>query len=91
MNKLLCGAAKGDITPNEKLFPMPLLGPLKINTINDRIHARVLAFQYDDRKSLLIALDMTLVPHSDDLLTLISDEFGIERKNIHAYARSNAD
>lgn len=82
MNKLLCGAAKGDITPNEKLFPMPLLGPLKINTINDRIHARVLAFQYDDRKSLLIALDMTLVPHSDDLLTFISDEFGIERKNI---------
>ena len=82
MEKLLCGAAKGDITPADKLFPMPLLGPLKINKINDRIYARAIAFRYGDKKSLLIALEMTLVPHADDLLAFLSAEFGVERKNI---------
>ena len=79
---MFCGAAKGDITPKDNLFPMPLFGALKINHINDRIYARALAFDNGEEKAVIISLDMTIVPFSSKTISFIAKECGLKEENI---------
>lgn len=82
MKPILCGTGKADITPEEKLLPMPLLGPLKFMHINDHIFVRSLSFQSGDEKCLIISLELTLVPYAEELINEISEKFHLARENV---------
>lgn len=82
MEKLLCGAAKADITPDESMLPMPLLGPLKFTHINDHVFVRALAFACGKERCLLLSFDLTVVPYPDILLSALSEELSLGKANI---------
>ena len=71
-NLFSAGAAKGDITPDESLLPLPFFGPIKINRIDSRLHVRALALCDGERKSLLITVDLTMILFMEELLTSIA-------------------
>lgn len=81
-NLLSAGAAKGDITPEENLLPLPFFGPIKINRIDSRLHVRALALGDGERKSLLITIDLTMILFMEELLKKISEETGIPKEYI---------
>ena len=86
MEKLLCGAAKADITPSESMLPMPLLGPLKFTHINDHIFVRALAFACGKERCLLLAFDLTIVPYAKVLLPALSEKLSLPQENIFVCA-----
>ena len=86
MEKLLCGAAKADITPSESMLPMPLLGPLKFTHINDHIFVRALAFACGNERCLLLAFDLTIVPYAKVLLPALSEKLSLPQENIFVCA-----
>lgn len=85
-NLFSAGAAKGDITPEENLFPLPFFGPIKINRIDSRLHVRALALGDGERKSLLITVDLTMILFMEELLKNISEETGIPKEYIFVAA-----
>lgn len=86
MERLLCGAAKADITPEESMLPMPLLGPLKFTHINDRVFVRALAFACGNERCLLLALDLTIVPYADILLPALCEKLSLPQENVFVCA-----
>ena len=81
-NLFSAGAAKGDITPDESLLPLPFFGPIKINRVDSRLHVRALALCDGERKSLLVTVDLTMILFMEELLKKISAETGIPKEYI---------
>ena len=71
------GAAKGNITPEKELFPMPYIGPIVIDRAEDSIYVRVLAMEDGKNKSLFITFDLCAIPYPEETLKMISEGTGI--------------
>ncbi|MGT2884057.1 neutral/alkaline non-lysosomal ceramidase N-terminal domain-containing protein [Streptococcus ferus] len=81
-SSFMAGSAKGDITPLDYMFPMPLLSVLKFDRVVDPVYARVLAISDGKQEALYITLDMTFVPEADETLKTLSEHTGIPVENI---------
>lgn len=90
-SSLMAGSAKGDITPLDYMFPMPLLSVLKFDRVVDPVYARVLSISDGKQEALYITLDMTLVPEANKTLKLISEHTGIPVENIFISATHTRD
>lgn len=62
-NKLLAGAARCDITPDEAMMPLPFLGPISFGFIRDHIFVRALYLENEERKLLIMTFDLGEVPY----------------------------
>ncbi|OUP83984.1 hypothetical protein B5F07_09025 [Lachnoclostridium sp. An169] len=76
------GAAKGDITPAEELFPIPFIGPIAIDRVCDRIYVRALMMDDGSSRILFMTLDVCILPHYKEMEKLISEETGIPQDHI---------
>ena len=82
----MAGAAKGDITPADEMFPMPLLAVIRFDKAIDHVYARVLSVSDGTQEALFIMLDMTCVPYAEDLLPFLSEQTGLPEEKIFVAA-----
>ena len=93
--RLLCGAAVGDITPDESWLPISQTHAgvngwrnAKFAGILDPLKLRVLALQSGDRKAMIVTFDSGQIPSDDDeqMLVRLSERTGIPREYILLFA-----
>ena len=77
--QLLCGAAKGNITPDMDLMPnLRGLMDQRLGGVLDDIFVRVIALQNGDAQALLISFDLDQVPAPARFIHTLTRETGIE-------------
>jgi len=79
---LSAGAAKGDITPDAGLLPMPFFLQYTMDRVVDPIYVRVLALDDGQNRALFVTFDMMLIPRPEETLQLIHDVTGVDEQNI---------
>lgn len=80
--QLYAGAAVGDITPSQKVMPLPLIWGIRFTNVNDNLHVRALAMSDGDKKSLFIIFEMTLVPYPAETLNFLTEATDIPAEHI---------
>ncbi len=79
---LKAGAALGDITPDETLFPIPYFLTIEIDRVIDPIHVRGLDIDDGAHRALFITFDTIAVPRPDETLKFICEQTGLDEEYV---------
>ena len=79
---VMAGAAKGDITPQKGMLPLPLIAIIHFNRITDPVSVRALALSDGRQKSLFIVMEQMLLPFPKETLGYLSKNTGVPEENI---------
>lgn len=83
MERLMCGAAIGDITPkNEELDGLEALQRRKFGGIIDPLSVRAISLRSGDTRLLLVCFELDKAPYPFAYIREISDRFDIPEDNI---------
>lgn len=81
--RLLCGAARAEITPQNKYYSKlyGLFGMVYTGVI-DPLYLRVIALDDGEKKALIIGFDLDKAPNPAQWLPKLEEQFGIPAENI---------
>lgn len=80
--RLLAGAAKREITPDQDLLPLPFAGPVSLDFVKDRIYVRALSLESAGNKILIMTFDMGEVPYPKEMRGFIQELTGLPEEAI---------
>lgn len=81
-HKLLAGASKCSITPDDTLLPMPFVGPVTFDFIKDSIFVRALYLENPETKLLIMTFDLGEVPYPEETRAYIQEITGLPKETI---------
>lgn len=83
MSQLYCGAGRANITPPEHLIPFMFgLGGARYGKVHDELFVRVLCFESDGQRALIVTFDLDKAPYPVEWLERIEQETGIPAQNV---------
>lgn len=91
-NKLYCGAGKERITPPDELIPKMFgLARSSFSGVHDDLYVRVIALTAQDKRMLIVSVDLDKAPCSDEFTEILEKETGVPKENmlyfgIHAHS-----
>lgn len=80
-NILKVGTGKAEITPSNKILPMPFFFIFSMDEAIDPIHVRVLDIESNER-IVFVTFDMTFVPNPDETKKLVCSLTGLDEAHV---------